>query len=461
MLLEQILEELADLRKEVLLLRTENAHLKEEINILKAENAHLKSQLEQTKVKKNSHNSSLPPSQDITRKNQSLREPSGRSVGGQIGHEGTTLFYNETPTEVAHLIPEFCNKCGTSLTSVKDFFIERRQVFDIPPVKISCKEYRQYAKHCPCCKTKQLANFPKGVTNYVQYGENIQAMVVYNWQYQYMPFKRLQQSFKDLFGLSISKGTLENIIRKVANRMQPAYQQIQQRIEIANCVGTDETGIAVNGATNWIWVWQNKLLTFLACSASRGSKTIEALFPKGFLNAVLVSDRWKAQLATNAAWHQLCLAHLLRDTNYIIEVESNCTIATRLKGLLQKSILHKNKFIESSVDNETCKSIEKELDELLQEYNDKLENPNTATLQKSLLKYRDYVFKFLYHKEVPFENNASERSIRMVKVKQKVSGCFKSLQDCYCVIKSVVDTATKNGSNPFDTIKLAVANVAG
>lgn len=453
-MLEQILQELVDLRREVVLLRAENASLK-------TENASLKLQLEQLSVKKTSNNSSLPPSQDIARKNKSLREVSGKPVGGQVGHEGTTLLFSKTPTEIEDLLPAYCNNCGTSLASEMGVFTERRQVFDIPPVAISCKEYRQFSKHCPCCNSRQRADFPKGVTNYVQYGENIQTMAVYNWQYQYLPFKRLQQWFRDIFGLSISKGTLENMIRRVANRMLPIYHQVQQQIAIANCVGADETGIAVNGKTNWIWVWQNKSLTFLACSTSRGSKTIEALFPKGFLNAVLVSDRWKAQLATHSAGHQLCLAHLLRDINYIIEVEANCTVAYRLKVLLQKSINHKRDFIESSIDNKNCKSMEKELDILLEEDIDKLTNPHTATLQKSLLKYRHHVFKFLYHKEVPYENNASERSIRMVKVKQKVSGCFKSLQDAYCIIKSVVDTAIKNGSNPFETIKLAVANVAG
>ena len=453
-MLEQILQELVDLRREVVLLRAENASLK-------TENASLKLQLEQLSVKKTSNNSSLPPSQDIARKNKSLREVSGKPVGGQVGHEGTTLLFSKTPTEIEDLIPDYCNNCGTSLASAMGVFAERRQVFDIPPVAISCKEYRQFSKQCPCCNSRQRADFPKGVTNYVQYGENIQTMAVYNWQYQYLPFKRLQQWFRDIFGLSISKGTLENMIRRVANRMLPSYHQVQQQIAIANCVGADETGIAVNGKTNWIWVWQNKSLTFLACSTRRGSKTIEALFPKGFLNAVLVSDRWKAQLATHAAGHQLCLAHLLRDINYIMEVEANCTVAARLKVLLQKSITHKRDFIESSIDNETCKSMEKELDILLEEDIDKLTNPHTATLQKSLLKYRQHVFKFLYQQEVPYENNASERSIRMVKVKQKVSGCFKSLQDAYCIIKSVVDTAIKNGSNPFEIIKLAVANVAG
>jgi transposase len=446
-MLEQILKELAALRIEVSLLRLENAHLKQEI--------------EHLLIKKTSNNSSLPPSQDIARKNKSLRKASGKSVGGQIGHKGSTLLFSESPTEIVDLIPAYCNNCGTSLASELGIFKERRQVIDTPPIVISCKEYRQFSKQCPCCKNRQEAAFPIGVTNYVQYGENIQAMAVYNWQYQYLPFNRLQQWFKDIFGLSISKGTLENMVRRVANRMHNAYQQIQKQIEIADCLGADETGIAVNGKTNWVWVWQNKLLTFLACSTSRGTKTIEAIFPNGFVNAVLVSDRWKAQLATNAAYHQLCLAHLLRDINYIIEVEANCVVAPRLKALLQKSIAHKHDFIESSKDNETCKSIEKELDVILNENVDKLKYPNTATLLKSLLKYRQHVFKFLYQKEVPFENNASERCIRMVKVKQKISGGFKSLQDAYCIIKSVVDTAIKNGSNPFDTIKLAVVNMAG
>jgi transposase len=460
-MLEQVLEELAVLRIEVSLLRLENTQLREENTRLKDENTRLKLEIEHLLVKKTSNNSSLPPSQDITRKNKSLREASDKPVGGQVGHKGSTLLFSKAPTEIIDLIPNYCDNCGTSLASKVGVFKERRQVFDIPPVVINCKEYRQFSKQCTCCNNRQEAAFPIGVTNYVQYGENIQAMAVYNWQYQYLPFKRLQQWFKDIFGLSISKGTLENMVRRVANRMQPAYEQIQQQIAISDCVGADETGIAVNGKTNWVWVWQNKLLTFLACSTNRGSKTIEALFPKGFVNAVLVSDRWKAQLATNAADHQLCLAHLLRDINFIIEAETNCAVAPRLKALLQKSIAHKHDFIESSIDNETCKSIEKELDVILNENVDKLKHPNTATLQKSLLKYRHHVFKFLYQKEVPFENNASERSLRMVKVKQKISGCFKSLQDSYCIIKSVVDTAFKNGSNHFDTIRLAVANVAG
>lgn len=460
-MLEQILEELLSLRQEVLLLRAENASLRLQVSSLTQELSSLTYQLEQSKIKKNSNNSSIPPSQDISRSNKSLRTSSGKPIGGQIGHEGKTLLFNESPTEVVDLMPTMCSSCGESLASTVGVFTQRRQLIDIPPVQISCTEYRQFTKQCSCCGNKEAAIFPKEVSNYIQYGSNIQTMAVYNWQHQYLPFKRLQQWFNDIFGLAISKGTLENMIRRVALNMQPAYQKIQQQIALATCVGADETGVSINGKNNWIWVWQNNLYTFLSCSVSRGFKTIETLFPEGFVNAVLVSDRWKAQLATNASSHQLCLAHLLRDANYIIEAEPSCNFATDLKALLQKAIAHKNSFAESSIENITCKEIETALDKLLEQNIEPTKHPHTTTLQKSLLKYRGYLFKFLYHQEVPFENNASERSIRMIKVKQKISGGFKSLQDAYCTIKSVVDTEIKKGINPFEIIKMAVMQGAG
>jgi transposase len=230
---------------------------------------------------------------------------------------------------------------------------------------------------------------------------------------------------------------------------------------VSACVGPDETGVSVDGEKNWIWTWQDRSLTYLACSESRGAKTIKEHFPHGFLNAVLVSDRWGAQLGTAAEGHQPCLAHILRDLDYIIGLGAGCTVAPRLKILLQKSIAHKKAHPESAMDNGACGSMEREMDQLLQEAVDKEKDPQTAKLQKSLLRHRGYLFRFLYHKEVPFDNNASERGIRMVKVKQKVSGGFKSLQNEFCIIKSVVDTAIKNGSSPFDTIKMAVANMAG
>ena len=154
-MLEQILEELLSLRAEVVLLRAENASLRLQVSSLTQEVSSLTYQLEQSKIKKNSHNSSIPPSQDISRTNKSLRTSSGKPIGGQLGHEGKTLLFNENPTEVVDLMPTSCSSCGESLASTMGIFTQRRQLIDIPPVQISCTEYRQFTKQCSCCGNKE------------------------------------------------------------------------------------------------------------------------------------------------------------------------------------------------------------------------------------------------------------------------------------------------------------------
>lgn len=413
----------------------------------------LEQEVARLSVKKSSNNSSLPPSTDLARKNKSLCASSGRPVGGQIGHKGHNLPLRENADIVIKLSPSYCSGCGGDLGSAPGVMTGRRQVVDIPPVKPVYTEYQQYVKQCPCCGKQQSMPYPPDVTNHIQYGVNVQTMAVYNWLYQYLPFGRLRQWFSDIFQLSIGKGTLENIIRKASSLARPTYEQIHQRLLTAPCVGADETGMKVNGKKQWIWVWQTKEMTWLYCSENRGSATITDLFPEGFMQSVLVSDRWRAQLGTAAAGHQLCLAHLLRDLNFIMEVEKECNTATKLKAVLQLGIEHKKQYPESQKNSDACLTIEKEMDNLLNAEIDKVMFPLTAKMQKSLLLYRNHVFEFLYNKEIPYENNASERSIRMVKVKQKISGCFKSLHQNFCVLKSVVDTEMKNQQNAFNILK--------
>lgn len=441
--LERLLEDaLATIERQSLLIKEQSIRISE-----------LEQEVARLSVKKSSNNSSSPPSTDLARKNQSLRSPSSRPVGGQAGHKGHHLPLRDNADIVIKLSPDNCSGCGGDLSSVLGVMTGRRQVVDIPPVKPVYTEYQQYVKQCPCCSKQQSMPYPPEVTNHIQYGVNVQTMAVYNWLYQFLPFGRLQQWFSDVFQLSISKGTLENIIRKASRLAQPAYENIHQQLLTASCVGADETGMKVNGDKQWIWVWQTKDLTWLYCSENRGAKTIKDLFPEGFMQSVLVSDRWRAQLSTSAAGHQLCVAHLLRDLNFIIEVEKECNTAMEIKDILKLSIEHKRQFLESTKDNETCIGIEKKLDNLLNSEIDEKQFPLTIKMQKSLLKYRNHVFEFLYNKDVPYENNASERSIRMVKVKQKISGCFKSLQQNFCVLKSVVDTEIKNQQNAFSIIK--------
>lgn len=434
-------------------LEHENATLKKLVVDLVKRVTELEKEANRLSVKKDSQNSSMPPSTDFKRKNQSLREKSDKPVGGQPGHAGHTLLMSSSPDIVVSLKPDYCNSCGSDLREVEGIEMGRRQVVDIPPIAAQYTEYRQYEKQCPCCHHQQKSDYPKGVTNHIQYGKNVSSMVVYNWVYQYLPFDRLSRMLGDIFHLPISKGTIENMIRRCAGgHGQNAYEQIQQRILESSCVGSDETGMHVGGQNHWAWVWQTKQLTWMSSSANRGNDTVEKLFPGGLPQSILVSDRWKAQLNTEALSHQLCTAHLLRDLNYLIEAEGGSNWATQIKALLQQSLQHKKQYAQSIRNNTTCVYFEYRLNELLNQQVEKEDYPLTMKLKKSLTRYREYIFTFLYHREVPPDNNGSERAIRTLKVKQKISGQFKSLAQSFCILRSIVDTAIKNGRNPLNAI---------
>jgi hypothetical protein len=212
---------LQSLQPVVLPIGPDTEALMQQIGQLKVEIARLVSQLGQKTVRKNSNNSSIAPSHDIAGKNKSLREPTGKPVGGQPGHVGTTLLHFGAPTETEGLVPGFCNTCGGPLGPGEAVSYDRHQVVDIPPPPPPvCKEYRRYGRWCTCCNAVKLPGFPKEAANHMQYGANIQSMVVYHWQRHILPFGRPRQWFWDVLGIKISKGALENIIRKVAGRLR-------------------------------------------------------------------------------------------------------------------------------------------------------------------------------------------------------------------------------------------------
>jgi len=223
-------------------------------------------------------------------------------------------------------------------------------------------------------------------------------------------------------------------------------------IKQATYVGSDETGAKVNGEKWWIWVWQNLKNTFLKVSDSRGFDTVEATFPEGLPNATIGSDRWAAQLKIESKSKQLCFPHLQRDLNFLEEKEQH-KWATDFKTLLKDVLLLRHQAIEQNqaytVDEPKTKNIEDRLNQLLVQTIPKEQYPKTCTFQKSMIKYRNYLFRCLYDLDVPPDNNASERAIRNVKVKQKVSGQFKSGQHTFCVLRSVIDTLRKRELNVF------------
>lgn len=355
-----------------------------------------------------------------------------------------------SPDFVAPLVPLFCGICAKALDPEKAKLFERRQVVDIPPIKAQTTEYRSYGIPCNCGHY-QVASFPEGVDNHIQYGPNISALTVYHNVYQYIPFKRLQDFFTHICHLPLSIGTLENIVARMADKARPIWDGLRKPLEQSKAVGGDETGAKVNGKKQWIWVWQNAFITFIAVSASRGSLLIDALFPNGFPLATLCSDRWKAQVKTIAKNHQLCLAHLLRELEYLIQAEKT-SWANQFKELLLKAI--KLKQAQSAYDKNNPKTIviENRLDELIAQSITAPSAKKTISLKKSMAKHRQFIFPFLYDPLIPYDNNASERSIRNIKVKLKVSGQFKNGQEHYCILRSIIDTTIKNGQSVFAAV---------
>lgn len=399
---------------------------------------------------KNSRNSSVPPSKDENRplKNQSLRSSSGKKPGGQTGHEGTTLKMVENPDHFVLHKPDFCSVCGNNLENIESEFIKRRQIIDIPPIKPEYTEHQIFKTICSCgfCN---VAEFPTEVSSNISYGATIQATIAYLHTRQYLPFERMAEFFNDFCNLSISQGTINNLLDKFAKKAQPAYDLIATKIATQNVVGSDETGIKVNGEKGWFWTWQNKVMTYIAFSKNRGYDSIEANFENGFQKAVLVHDCWSSHFKTTCKTHQLCTAHLLRELVFF-EERYQSKWAIDFKNLIYKALKVKKNLSSLEYEKPTIKRTEilLELNILLQTPVPK-EQKDLCAYHKRMTKYKDYIFTFLFYQYVPPDNNGSERAIRNVKVKQKISGQFKTEKGAhiYAVIRSVTDTCIKNGQN--------------
>lgn len=405
------------------------------------------------KTSKNSHN---PPSHDKWGKNQSLRQKSDKPTGGQTGHKGTTLQMTATPDVTEKIYPNYCNNCGRSLEGSAFELRARRQVIDIPPIVPVWTEYQSFGVRC-ACGHHQCGVFPSGVGNHVQYGKNIQSLVIYQSWYQFLPFARLQDFFQKVCGVCLGKGTIENILRRSAQKARPAYEALKEVVAQSDYVGSDETSFNSKGSKNWFWVWQNTLVTYLVAAADRTKSVIEEQFPNGLPKAILGSDRLAAQLSTQAKGHQICLPHLLRELNYLIETEQTAW-ASDFKCLLKDAIQLKQTHPLYDKDHPDARQIETRADQLFHPHHllpllkDPLLNKKTITFFKQLATLRNALFSFLYHQGVPFDNNGSERAFRMVKVKTKISGQFKSLQHDFAVIRSVIDSVIKNGQSVFSAI---------
>lgn len=409
-----------------------------------------------------SRNSSLPPSKNPIGipHTKSLRETSGKKVGGQQGHRGVTRLQTATPDELEVCqAPKFCPICGNSLNPSTLEVAEVRQMIDLPAIIVPLiKEYVQMKATCKCGHCVK-GEFPKEVNGTVCYGPIIQSTVSYLSTLQDIPFKRLSDLMDNLFGVPMSQGTISNILTRMRKKAQMTYEKIRCEVEHAPVVGGDETGMNINGKNDWMWTFQTELATYLTMDEHRGKAVIDKHFPNGFPKSTLVSDRLSAYFSLEAESHQVCLAHLPRNTNFFVEYLPKEEWPKQMVDLLRDAI-HERK--QNGAAEGKDKSFKERFDKLIEipvNLEDAEKQKAFNTFRKGLIKHREHLFTFLTHALVPYDNNGSERSLRPVKTKLKVSGQFKNIEGAqkYATLQSIIQTAKKNKQNPLEAL-LAVAN---
>lgn len=364
---------------------------------------------------------------------------------------------SDCPDEIiSYSAINYCSECANNLHESPLEFTSKRQEIILPPIAPKYVEHRCFKKICNRCGHQNQSEFPKHLTSSVQYGKCVEGLIAYMHTYQFLSLNRMANFMHNVFQMPISEGTIDNILTRFAEKVTPIYNTIQKRIAQSHVIGSDETGSKIDAKKGWFHVWQTTKLTFIVASMNRGFCTVEKYFKDGFPFATLVSDCWAGQLKTVAKQHQLCIAHLLRELNNFIDA-LNDDWSKELKCLLEQAIGIKKESHTSGlmIHAEKIKNIKQKLGELLQ-VPDTPKHKKINAFIKRLCKHQYSILVFLEHEDVPFDNNASERAVRNIKVKTKVSGCFRTFNGAerFAKIRSVIDTTIKNAQNVFDALIL-------
>jgi len=449
-------------------LEEENALLKETIAVLMAQVAELERQLGL-----NSSNSGKPPSSDglskpkREKRTRSLREASGKPPGGQKGHRGGTLRQVAEPDTTIDHLPDACPACGSALTAAMSTGYHARQVFDLPePQPLVVTEHRAHACRCGHCGQETRAAFPEGVTAPVQYGPRIAAVVLYLLHYQLLPEGRLAEAMADLFGVRLVAATIARMSRTCAERFQGFADAVCALVKTAAVKHLDETGFRIGGRTQWLHVACTLWLVFYRVSPKRGS-LLEGV------TGIVVHDHWKPYYTMEGVLHALCNAHHLRELQALVEIEKE-DWARRMQRLLRRAChatnharkrdvplkpalvaLIRRRFEAIIVDGLIFHQAQPPLAvSNLRRRRGRTPRRTGHNLLLRLHTRQDDVLRFLSDPAVPFTNNEAERDGRMMKLRQKISGGFRSDQgaDDFAVIRTLIATAKKQGWNLSHTL---------
>jgi transposase len=427
------------------------------------------------RLRKDSHNSSKPPSSDgLSKKSKSLRQASGRKPGGQFGHGGSTLKRVKHPDVIVeHPLAPQCSHCGADLgAQVEGLIMISCQVFDLVRPVLQVTEHRGYEVQCTCGQHHRSC-FPPEISAPVQYGSVVKSTLVYLTQQQLLPMERTVQLFEDLYGIKLSAGTVQASIGQAARLLTPAHERIAQAVIAAPVVHFDETGQRASARLRWLHTASTPQLTWYGTHDKRGRVAMDAWGILPAFKGVAVHDGW-ASYREYACTHALCNAHHLRELIYLEEITQQPWARKMIDFLRDaKKEAAAAKRAHRTVSRKRLAHRRRRYGTILTE-GERANPPSTQRPRRRgrikqspavnlLIRLRQHaqdVLRFLTDPRVPFDNNQAERDIRMPKLKQKTSGCFRTVAgaDSFAIIRSYLATLRKQDRNVFDALTCIFQN---
>ena len=421
---------------------------------------------------KNSRNSSKPPSGDGFRKRtRSLRRKSEKPSGGQAGHPGQTLEWSSHPDFIEQHPVESCSKCGCSLAAVAVSGLLARQVFDIPPIELLVTEHQVDVKCCRDCGQMSQGDFPFEASNVVQYGPRLKGIMVSVMEGQLLPSARTCECLDDLLGVEVSEGTLYNVRAQCNELIAPTDAAIKQAIDTAEVVHFDETGFRVNQKLWWLHVAATDGLTYYFVHPKRGQIAMNEMGILPDFEGKAVHDGLKSYQGYDCE-HFLCNAHHLRELQYVLEHDHQwwafhltvllVSIHSQVKALKAQQ--------KTALPSEELATLSNRYDEILAtgfkqnpmpppdpnqpKKRGRVKRSVPRNLLERLQTHKAAVLGFMYDFDIPFDNNQAERDLRMMKLKLKISGCFRSEQGAreFCRIRGFLSTIRKQGLDVLETL---------
>lgn len=426
------------------------------------------------RLKKDSRTSDKAPSSDGPKKPKRTRSQRGKSqrkVGGQPGHEYHGLSPVDQPDHVVVSEPSHCQGCHEALAQVPGLDYDRRQVFDLPPLRLAVTEHRSVCKSCPNCGELSWGEYPAGVNASVQYGERVQAVTVYLSDYQLLPYERQRELFADVFGHRLSVGTLQQAKVRCAQRLTPVVEAIRHALINAEVVHFDESGLRVDGHCRWLHVSSTAAMTYYQVHAKRGREALEAIDILPGFQGRAVHDSYSSYLTYTHCAHGLCNAHHLRELTFIYEHYQQ-PWAQAMKTCLveiKTAVAHAQAAQQVTLSDVQMSVFESRYQDILDQALEQIpeltlsERPRRGrkkqhpakNLHDRLRTYQRSVLAFMYDFNVPFDNNQAEQDIRMLKVQQKISGGFRRWHGAerFCQIRTYISTVRKQGLSVIEALK--------